>query len=316
MIQANGNGTLKKYLERLHHLQQELRSKDSTKLTNHEKRVTHARIELLRLDLTDDLLFSSPSQQQQRLSPLLMNEINAIEKELDLLDEQLKLSFVTSSSSLFYQLHDLLRLLIVLYLLFTSGMIISLPLLLLRVTDSLFASLSLPRPYKPICVATKAFISNLILLTSGVVLKTQGLNHQTFLQKRTLACFTHASTLDAFVLGATLPTPATVLAKKELFILPYFGWLMQAYGNVPIDRKNRNSAVVSLEIATELSDIVLIAPEGTRSTTGQLLPFKKGPFHLWESLHGPIVPIVVTGAYELLPPGDLSVSLSPSLFLY
>jgi 1-acyl-sn-glycerol-3-phosphate acyltransferase len=87
---------------------------------------------------------------------------------------------------------------------------------------------------------------------------------------------------------------------------------MQAYGNVPIDRKNRNSAVVSLEIATEIADSVLIAPEGTRSTTGQLLPFKKGPFHLWESLHGPIVPIVITGAYELLPPGE---SLPPSVTL-
>ena len=51
-------------------------------------------------------------------------------------------------------------------------------------------------------------------------------------------------------------------------------------------------------------DCVLIAPEGTRSTTGQLLPFKKGPFYIWEDLHVPIVPLVVFGAFELFPRGQ------------
>jgi 1-acyl-sn-glycerol-3-phosphate acyltransferase len=273
--------------------------KAPSSLSNHQKRICHARLELLRLDILEDTLSTSKSSKPKLSSA----DYEKFSSEIDLLDSSLNLSFVQSKFSLLYQLHDLLRLVVVFFALFTAGMIVSLPMLFLRVTDGLFASIGFPRPYKPACIATKAFIGNTILLTSGVVLKVQGLTSQTFSSKRTLACFTHGSTIDAFVLGATLPIPATVLAKKELFLLPYFGWLMQAYGNVPIDRKNINSAVVSLEIATELADSVLIAPEGTRSTTGQLLPFKKGPFHLWHSLHGPIVPIVITGAYELLPPG-------------
>lgn len=50
-------------------------------------------------------------------------------------------------------------------------------------------------------------------------------------------------------------------------------------------------------------DTLAIAPEGTRSTTGQLLQFKKGPFHIWEEFQTPIVPIVTFGAFDLYPPG-------------
>jgi hypothetical protein len=214
---GGGKGVMKKYYDKLANLQQEISSKDSSRLTNHEKRVIHARLELLRLDLIEAHLVD---KKKSSSSVPVTDEIETFHTELDQLDEQLNLSFVSSSSSLLYQLHDLIRLLVVLYFLFTAGMIISLPLLLLRVTDPLLATLSLPRPYKPICVSTKSFIATYILLTSGVVLKTQGLTPQTFSpSRRTLACFTHGSTIDAFVLAATLPIPATVLAKKELFLL-------------------------------------------------------------------------------------------------
>ncbi len=53
-------------------------------------------------------------------------------------------------------------------------------------------------------------------------------------------------------------------------------------------------------------DLISIAPEGTRSTTGQVLPFKKGPFHVFEDLKtAPIIPVVIMGAYDLYPPGRL-----------
>jgi hypothetical protein len=48
---------------------------------------------------------------------------------------------------------------------------------------------------------------------------------------------------------------------------------------------------------------LVIAPEGTRSTTGHLLPFKKGTFHMWEETLAPIVPVVTIGAYDLYPVG-------------
>ena len=57
---------------------------------------------------------------------------------------------------------------------------------------------------------------------------------------------------------------------------------------------------VSVSVASRM---VAIAPEGTRSLTGQMLDFKKGPFYLWESMnYPPLHPLVVMGAYELMPP--------------
>jgi hypothetical protein len=75
---------------------------------------------------------------------------------------------------------------------------------------------------------------------------------------------------------------------------------------VPVNRGNRDQAVKSMEaaaFAAKLGECMAISPEGTRSKSGQLLGFKKGPFHLWEQLQTPIIPIVTMGAFELYPPG-------------
>ena len=94
-------------------------------------------------------------------------------------------------------------------------------------------------------------------------------------------------------------------------MMPFMGWFGLAIGGIPVDRGNRERAVAALNIATrsasQVSDskcAVLIAPEGTRSTTGHLLPFKKGPFHIWSELNAPIVPMVSYGNYDLYPTGS------------
>jgi hypothetical protein len=76
---------------------------------------------------------------------------------------------------------------------------------------------------------------------------------------------------------------------------------------VPIHREDRDQAVQAISAAAGaalLGECMAIAPEGTRSLSGQLLPFKKGPFYLWETLQTPIIPIVTMGAFELFPPGS------------
>ena len=95
--------------------------------------------------------------------------------------------------------------------------------------------------------------------------------------------------------------------KSELFLIPYFSWCASAFGGVPINRSNREQAVKAIGAAASaarLGECMAIAPEGTRSLTGQLLEFKKGPFHLWEQLQTPIIPIITMGAFELFPPGS------------
>lgn len=167
----------------------------------------------------------------------------------------------------------------------------------------------------------KRMMGYVLLWTAGVVLVTEGMaeGNDSFFKSNAcvLCCFSHASTLDAFIIAAVIPVRSYILSKTDLFVIPFFSWLLAAFGGVPIDRNNRSHAVKSLKLAAESAsagDCVAVAPEGTRSTTGQLLSFKKGPFHLWEQLQSPVVPVVIFGAYDLFPPGS-TMTLSGRVYV-
>ncbi len=120
----------------------------------------------------------------------------------------------------------------------------------------------------------------------------------------------HESALDPPVLMGSLPIPAVYLAKKELKWMVPVGWAAMMAGTIFIDRSNREKAVAS--IATAAREIrggksVVLFPEGTRTRTGELLPFKKGGFALAVDAGTPIVPLGIGGAYYMLPPGRLLV---------
>ena len=109
----------------------------------------------------------------------------------------------------------------------------------------------------------------------------------------------HQSLLDVPVLARLFPEDTVVIAKESLRWIPFFGWLYQVTGNVYIDRSNRGEAVGRLQNAAdairERGVSVWIFPEGTRGKTpGQLLPFKKGAFHMAVATGVPLVPIVVS----------------------
>jgi 1-acyl-sn-glycerol-3-phosphate acyltransferase len=85
---------------------------------------------------------------------------------------------------------------------------------------------------------------------------------------------------------------------------------MRLGGFIPIDRSNRDRAIQSMRLAAEIARSgasFLLAPEGTRSRDGKLLPFKKGGFYLAIDSGVPIVPISVRGAFELMPPGSFGI---------
>lgn len=120
----------------------------------------------------------------------------------------------------------------------------------------------------------------------------------------------HNSNLDVPAVFLQLPGQVRVLGKKELFRLPVLSTAMRLGGFVPVDRSNRELAIESVRNASKLASdgaSFLIAPEGTRSRTGKLLPFKKGGFHMAIDSQVPILPITVTGAFELMPPGSLAI---------
>jgi 1-acyl-sn-glycerol-3-phosphate acyltransferase len=120
----------------------------------------------------------------------------------------------------------------------------------------------------------------------------------------------HNSNLDAPAVFMLLPGEVRVLGKKELFKLPVLATAMRLGGFVPVDRGDREAAIDSVRRAARIAAdgaSFLIAPEGTRSRTGSLLPFKKGGFHMAIESQVPIMPITVVGAFELMPPGSFSI---------
>jgi 1-acyl-sn-glycerol-3-phosphate acyltransferase len=118
----------------------------------------------------------------------------------------------------------------------------------------------------------------------------------------------HLSTVDIWALFAALPLRLRMIAKKQLARIPIFGWAMWAGRFIFIDRANAVAARRSIEEAKRRirgGENVLLFPEGTRSRTGELGPFKKGGFHLALDAGVPIVPVAISGAREAMPAGSL-----------
>jgi 1-acyl-sn-glycerol-3-phosphate acyltransferase len=124
----------------------------------------------------------------------------------------------------------------------------------------------------------------------------------------------HQSWFDIFLLAGLIPLHVRFVSKKELQKVPILGKAMKASGHIFIDRENRQKAFgaydeVSKAIREGLSAIVF--PEGTRSRTGELQPFKKGPFVLAIAAQVPVVPTYCAGTFTLLPKGTVRLSPHP-----
>jgi 1-acyl-sn-glycerol-3-phosphate acyltransferase len=113
----------------------------------------------------------------------------------------------------------------------------------------------------------------------------------------------HQSHYDVPVLFHVLGANLRMISKVELFRIPIFGEAIRQAGFIEIDRSNRARAVESLRVAKAklASGVhVWIAPEGTRSASGALLPFKKGGFNVALEAGLPILPISIQGTREAL----------------
>ena len=127
----------------------------------------------------------------------------------------------------------------------------------------------------------------------------------------------HESALDIPIATAATRKPVRFMAKQELFRVPFFGWLMKLSNHIPIDRKNRQKAIKSIDtvsaklIKKKIS--IIVSPEGTRSYTGEIARFKKGAFRLAESYNLPLVPVTIMGARFRIPNKTLRVIPGPVL---
>ena len=144
-----------------------------------------------------------------------------------------------------------------------------------------------------------------ILSAAGTPVVASGLEHIPRDQPVMYAS-NHSSMFDVWALFATLPGSVRFVAKRELFRIPILGRAMLAVGHVPIDRAARKSAFEAYDEAARMirgGTSVLVFPEGTRSPTGELLPFKNAPFGLAIAAQVPIVPVYVHHTFEILPKG-------------
>ena len=123
-------------------------------------------------------------------------------------------------------------------------------------------------------------------------------------------CSNHESNVDPPVLFEALHPQLHVLYKAELHKFPIMGTVFDVGGFVPIDRGDRDKAMASIARGAEslrAGNSFLIFPEGTRSRTGHLLPFKKGGFIMAIQAQAPIVPVAIQGGRAAMRKGSAFV---------
>jgi 1-acyl-sn-glycerol-3-phosphate acyltransferase len=119
----------------------------------------------------------------------------------------------------------------------------------------------------------------------------------------------HASAYDILALATAIPVRYRFVGKKELNRLPIFGKAWQAAGHVSIDRSNRRASIESMNEAgrriREEGSAMVIFPEGTRSRSPQMRPFKKGAFVLSSKHRIPLVPTAIFNTREIIRGGRI-----------
>ncbi len=114
----------------------------------------------------------------------------------------------------------------------------------------------------------------------------------------------HQGAFDILIHLAYLPRYFRFVAKSELFRIPFFGWYMSFAGYVPIDREVSKSAhrtIGSVADVLDKGECILIFPEGTRSKTGELGPFKRGSLMAAFQSGATVVPIAISGSNKIMP---------------
>lgn len=161
-----------------------------------------------------------------------------------------------------------------------------------------------------------------IRLLKSVNAKSHFSFHETFHEfdytVPTIFMSNHLSLFDLPLIVAHLNKNIRVVIKKELTNIPFLGQASLASEQVVVDRNKGADHAEFYRIAQEklLSGIALwVFPEGTRSRTGELLPFKMGCFRLATEIGAQIIPVGISGTQHILPAGKLIPRLDQGIAL-
>jgi 1-acyl-sn-glycerol-3-phosphate acyltransferase len=152
---------------------------------------------------------------------------------------------------------------------------------------------------------TSQFWSGFIFGISGVKLKVVGVENIP-LNESVIYVSNHSSSFDIPALFWGIPVPLFYLAKMELKNIPFFGWFIQAVGMVFVDRANHVNAMSSLMKAgneIKKGKNIITFPEGGRTRDGEIKQFRRGSFILALENNIDIIPIAISGARAVNPPG-------------
>lgn len=160
--------------------------------------------------------------------------------------------------------------------------------------------------------------ARLCVLISGSRVEIRGPEN---LRKYPVAVYAanHTSYMDTPVIFAALPFQFRILAKKELWPIAFIGWYLDRSGQIPIDTANPSKTLSSLGAAVKALRAgmpLFVFPEGSRTPDGELQAFQSGAAYLAIRAQVPLVPIALSGVYDLLPihthhfyPGTLTLNV-------
>ncbi len=128
----------------------------------------------------------------------------------------------------------------------------------------------------------------------------------------------HLSYMDTPVVLNKLPFQFRILARHDLFKLPFIGWYLQRSGQIPVDSTSLRSTLASLNRGVKVLQAgmpLVIFPEGGRSPDGSLQPFLSGPAYMAIRAGVPIVPIALIGTHQLMPMHTYHLQPRPLLLI-
>jgi putative phosphoserine phosphatase/1-acylglycerol-3-phosphate O-acyltransferase len=142
----------------------------------------------------------------------------------------------------------------------------------------------------------------------GLNLSIKG-EHHLWSHRPAVFLFNHQSNVDMVIIARLLRRDISGVGKKEIGDIPLIGRVLEFSGVVLIDRKDTQRAIETMGSLVDTMRIegksVCMSPEGTRSITPKLAPFKKGAFHLAIQAGVPIVPIVIQNSSDIMPKGEM-----------
>jgi 1-acyl-sn-glycerol-3-phosphate acyltransferase len=144
------------------------------------------------------------------------------------------------------------------------------------------------------------------LVLSGIRFRVAGLEHVPR-DRAAVYCANHQSNVDPPVLFLAIHPCLHILYKAEIDAIPILARAFRYGGFIPVDRRNKEAALRSIDAGAasiRAGNSFLIFPEGTRSRTEDLLPFKKGGFIMAIKAQAPIVPVAVQGGRDSMRRGS------------